>query len=168
VRLTEDVSPRDGRRVSSTWIRELLARGDVAEAAALLGHPPTIRSVVVHGAQRGRTLGYPTANLSPELEGLVPADGVYAAWLAVDGERYPAAVSVGNNPTFDGVPDKQVEAFVLDQSLDLYDRVVEVSFLEYVRPMNKFDGVEQLVEQLRKDETTIRGIFDALSGRPRT
>jgi riboflavin kinase/FMN adenylyltransferase len=107
------------RRASSTWVRQLLDEGDVAGAAVPLGRRHSIRSVVVHGEQRGRALGYPTANLSPELEGFIPRDGVYAAWASVGGQRYGAAVSVGNNPTFEGVAQKQVEAHLLDQSLDL-------------------------------------------------
>lgn len=148
------------RRASSTWIRELLGAGRVREAAELLGHLPTIRSVVVRGAQRGRELGYPTANLSADLEeGYIPADGVYAAWLTVGDERYGAAVSIGNNPTFEGVPDKQVEAHALDQSMDLYDRTVELSFVEYIRPMNKFDSIDALITQMNRDEARIRDIL---------
>lgn len=163
--VVDDVASGDERRVSSTWIRDLLAEGDVRGAAELLGAPPTIRSVVVHGLQRGRTLGYPTANLSPDIEGFVPADGVYAAWLTVDGVRYPAAVSIGNNPTFDGVPDKQVEAHALDEvGLDLYDRTAEVSFVEYIRGMRKFSGPEALAEQMGADERRIR---EVLGVRPR-
>jgi len=155
----DDLARDGGRRVSSTWVRELLAEGRVAEAATLLGRLPSIRSIVVHGEQRGRTLGYPTANLSPQIEGYIPADGVYAAWLVVDGTKYPAAVSIGNNPTFEGVPDKQVEAHAIDASLDLYDRVVEIEFVEYVRGMRKFSGVDALAEQMASDETRVRGVL---------
>lgn len=154
-----DVTPDGRRRASSTWIRELLAEGRVVEAAQLLGSLPVIRSVVVHGQQRGRTLGYPTANLSPQVEGYIPADGVYAAWLTVDGVRYPAAVSIGNNPTFEGVPDKQVEAHVIDETLDLYDRSVELSFVEFIRGMRKFPSAEALAEQMGLDERWIRDIL---------
>jgi len=155
----DDLARDGGRRVSSTWVRELLAEGRVAEAATLLGRLPSIRSIVVHGEQRGRTLGYPTANLSPQIEGYIPADGVYAAWLVVDGTKYPAAVSIGNNPTFEGVPDKQVEAHAIDASLDLYDRVVEIEFVEYVRGMRKFSGADALAEQMASDETRVRGVL---------
>lgn len=155
-----DVAPDGERRVSSTWVRELLTEGRVAEAAALLGGLPTIRSVVVHGAQRGRTLGYPTANLSPDIEGFIPADGVYAAWLTARGVRYPAAVSIGNNPTFEGIPEKQVEAHAIDQvGLELYDEVVEVSFVQFIRGMRKFSGPEALAEQMGADELAIRGVL---------
>jgi riboflavin kinase/FMN adenylyltransferase len=159
VRLIPDVRPEAGRRVSSTWIRELLAEGDVAHAARLLGHAPMVRGVVVHGAQRGRELGFPTANLSPESEGLIPADGVYAGWLRDGAERYPAAISVGNNPTFEGVPQKQVEAYVIDRELDLYDRLVEVSFVERIRGMVAFSGIEPLIEQIAADVAVARDVL---------
>ncbi|SEC07639.1 riboflavin kinase / FMN adenylyltransferase [Paramicrobacterium humi] len=159
VMIIDDVAPLGERRVSSTWIRELLSHGDVARATELLGHAPAVRGVVVHGAKRGRELGFPTANLSPEAQGLIPADGVYAGHLVVDGHRYPAAVSVGNNPTFDGVPQKQVEAYALDQDLDLYDRVVDVEFVERIRGMVAFAGIEPLIEQMTDDVTQARRIL---------
>lgn len=156
----DDVSSAGERRVSSTWVRELLAEGDVAAAAELLGRLPALRSVVVHGFQRGRALGYPTANLSPELEGFLPADGVYAAWLTARGIRYPAAASIGNNPTFEGVPEKQVEAHAIDQvGLDLYGERVELSLVEHIRAMRKFPTPEALAEQMAADERRIRGVL---------
>ena len=116
VRMIDDVrADGDERRTSSTWVRELLTEGRVREAAAVLGRLPSIRSTVVHGDARGRDLGFPTANLAPELEGFRPADGVYATWAVVDGVRYPAATSIGNNPTFEGVPEHRVEAYLIDQ-----------------------------------------------------
>ncbi|CAN5202928.1 bifunctional riboflavin kinase/FAD synthetase [soil metagenome] len=154
----------ESRRVSSTWIREALADGDVRTAARLLGRLPSVRSRVVHGEQRGRELGYPTANLDPDIEGLLPVDAVYAAWAYVDGERYGAAVSIGNNPTFDGIPQHQVEAHLLDQKLDLYGRDIELAFVERIRPMRKFDSVESLVEQLQRDEQQIREVLAAEAG----
>ncbi|MBC7443181.1 MAG: bifunctional riboflavin kinase/FAD synthetase [Ramlibacter sp.] len=159
VRLIDDVKPDNVRRVSSTWIRELLLQGDVRAASVLLGHVPTVRGEVVHGAKRGRELGFPTANLSPDAEGLIPADGVYAGWLTDDGIRYPAAISVGNNPTFDGVAQKQVEAHVLDRDIDLYDHVVEVSFVERIRGMVAFAGIDLLIVQMRDDVERARGIL---------
>ncbi len=160
--LIDDVHRSDGgaeRRASSTWIRELIGAGRVREAGVLLGRPPSIRSTVVRGEQRGRELGYPTANLDPAIEGLLPVDGVYAAWAMVDGIRYAAAVSVGNNPTFDGIPEHQVEAHLLDQKIDLYGTTIELGFLDFVRPMQKFDSVEELVLQLQADEKRIREIL---------
>ncbi|QAY74406.1 bifunctional riboflavin kinase/FAD synthetase [Agromyces protaetiae] len=151
VEVVADVLPDGERRVSSTWIRELLAAGDVRAATALLGHTPTVSGIVVHGAKRGRELGYPTANLSPESEGLVPGDGVYAGWLTDAGVRYPAAISVGDNPTFEGVPQKQVEAYVIDRELDLYDHLVDVEFVDRIRGMVAFESIESLVDGIRDD-----------------
>ncbi|KQQ18586.1 bifunctional riboflavin kinase/FMN adenylyltransferase [Rathayibacter sp. Leaf299] len=159
VELIDDVRPEHGRRVSSTWIRELLADGDVEHATRLLGHEPVVRGVVVHGAKRGRELGFPTANLSPESQGLIPADGVYAGRLTVEGRTYPAAISVGSNPTFVGVPPKQVEAFVLDQTLDLYDRVVDVAFVSRIRGMVAYEGVEPLIRQMNNDVSRVRVVL---------
>jgi len=147
---------RATRRASSTWIRELLDAGDVEGAAQPLGRLHSIRSTVVHGEQRGRTLGYPTANLSPDIEGFIPRDGVYAAWATVNGQRYGAAVSIGNNPTFVGVPQKQVEAHLLDQSFDLYGQRIELEFVRYIRPMAKFESADALAGQMRLDEQQIR------------
>jgi riboflavin kinase/FMN adenylyltransferase len=163
--LIDDVVPRDllgtGRRVSSTWVRELLAEGRVREARTLLGRPPALRSTVVHGEQRGRELGFPTANLAPDIEGFVPVDAVYATWARIDGVRYGAAVSIGNNPTFEGVPQHQVEAHLFDVRADLYGRTIELEFVEHIRPMNRFDSVEALVEQLNADAAIIREILAA-------
>ncbi|MDP9027543.1 MAG: bifunctional riboflavin kinase/FAD synthetase [Actinomycetota bacterium] len=162
--ILEDVRAEDAgasRRTSSTWVRELLGQGRVRDAAELLGRLPSIRSTVVHGEQRGRELGYPTANLDPDIEGYLPLDGVYATWVIVDGARYGAATSIGNNPTFEGVPQHQVETHLFDQRLDLYDRPIGVQFVEYLRPMNRFDSVESLVAQLHRDDERIRVILAA-------
>ncbi|MFH8250934.1 bifunctional riboflavin kinase/FAD synthetase [Microbacterium sp. B2969] len=171
VDVVDDVRSLDaGRRVSSTWIRELLAAGDVETAAKLLGRPHAVRGEVVHGAKRGRDLGFPTANLSPDLEGFIPADGVYAGWLVEEGPstdvephrttRYPAAISVGSNPTFDDVPARQVEAYVLGETdLDLYGRIVEVQFTARVRGMVAFEGVDALVVQMTDDVEQVRTLL---------
>ncbi|NLG63617.1 MAG: bifunctional riboflavin kinase/FAD synthetase [Candidatus Cloacimonetes bacterium] len=153
------------RRVSSTWIRELLTAGEVETAAKLLGRPASVWGEVVHGLKRGRELGFPTANLTPALEGFVPADGVYAGWLIDEGStdglrpgiRYAAAISVGTNPTFDDVPTRQVEAYVLDETdLDLYGHSVEVQFTRRIRGMVAFEGVEPLKAQMADDVARVR------------
>lgn len=159
VRLVDDVKPDEVTRVSSSVVRGLLLAGETQAAAEMLGHVHSVRGVVVHGAARGRELGFPTANLSPDSEGLVPADGVYAGWLTDDGTRYPAAISVGNNPTFDGVAQKQVEAYVLDRDIDLYGHVVEVAFEERIRGMVAFTGIEPLVAQMREDVDRVRALL---------
>ncbi|QAV69062.1 bifunctional riboflavin kinase/FAD synthetase [Salinibacterium sp. UTAS2018] len=155
----DDIALEEGRRVSSTFVRELLSEGRVAEAAQLLTAAHSVRGVVVLGQQRGRELGYPTANLDRNLEGFIPADGVYAAWLVVDGVHFAAAVSIGNNPTFDGVPEKQVEAHALDQDFDIYGKRVEIEFVEYVRGMVKYTTVDALIDQMCLDEVAVREIL---------
>jgi riboflavin kinase/FMN adenylyltransferase len=165
VRVVDAMSLDGTHRVSATRIRQLLTSGDVIEASRLLGRPHAVRGRVIRGEQRGRALGFPTANLSPELEGFIPADGVYAGWLTVEGERLPAAISVGNNPTFDGVPERQVEAHVLDRDLDLYGKSVEVSFVSRIRGMEKFDGIDALVEQIGHDVSQVRALLLGEAGR---
>jgi len=159
-----DVSVR-GRRtaVSSTAIRYALEAGDVEGAAEMLGRDHQVSGVVVRGDQRGRALlGYPTANLPADEDALVPADGVYAGWLSGDLRgphdppgngpvRLPAAISVGSNPTFDGVQ-RRVESYVLDRDdLELYGVGVTVDFAARIRGQVKFDSIEELVTQMRDD-----------------
>ncbi|GAB3604240.1 bifunctional riboflavin kinase/FAD synthetase [Microbacterium aureliae] len=171
VQVVGDIRAIEGqRRVSSTWIRELLADGDVASAARLLGRLPSVWGEVVHGLKRGRALGFPTANLSADLEGFVPAEGVYAGWLVDEGLgdpdrtegpgssiRYPAAISIGTNPTFDDVLVRQVEAYVLDETdLDLYGHRVQVQFAERIRGMVAFEGIDALIAQMTDDVERVR------------
>ena len=156
----DDVAPGGDRRVSSSWIRELLESGDATTASRLLGRRHAVRGMVVHGEARGRLLGYPTANLAGDSTGCLPADGTYAGWLIdEDGTRYPAAISIGTNPTFEGERTRRLEAFVIDHTLDLYDHVVVVEFVEYLRGMYKFDGIDKLIAQMDDDIVQIRGIL---------
>jgi riboflavin kinase/FMN adenylyltransferase len=167
VQVIDDVhgGPDPVRRWSSTWVRELLAVGDVGGAAEILGRPHRVRGVVVRGDARGRELGFPTANLGPAAQGMIPADGVYAGWMrrvghpadAPDG-YLPVAISIGTNPTFDG-HERRVEAHVPDRSdLELYGEEVVVEFVAMLRPTWKFDSVDALVAQMRVDveETNAR------------
>jgi riboflavin kinase/FMN adenylyltransferase len=163
-----DVSPQSShRRWSSTWVRELLESGDVAGAARVLGRPHRMRGVVVHGAARGRDLGFPTANLAQSSTGMVPADGVYAGRLRLTTpgggglapEVWPAAISIGTNPTFDGV-ERRVEAYVLDRTdLELYGQEVLVEFVEQLRPTLRFDSVDALVDQMHEDVGRARDLL---------
>jgi riboflavin kinase/FMN adenylyltransferase len=157
----------DGVRWSSTEVRARVADGDVAAAAEVLGHLFEVEGPVVRGDQRGRQLGYPTANVAVDPGMLVPADGVYAGYLrriAEPARVLPAAVSVGTNPTFDGVG-RRVEAYVLGpDALDLYDQPVAVSFVHRLRGQARFDDVDALVRQMRDDVARTR---DLLSTRPR-
>jgi riboflavin kinase/FMN adenylyltransferase len=145
---------------SSTYVRTCLAGGDVEGAAEALGRPYAVTGEVVEGDRRGRELGFPTANLAVRAVA-VPADGVYAGWLRADRDPLPAAISVGTNPTFDGVRDRRVEAHVLDRSdLDLYGRTVEVSFVARIRGMVRFERVEELVAAIGDDVLRTRALLD--------
>ena len=146
----------DGETVSTTRVRNLLDEGDVATVAKLLGRVHVAVGIVEHGLKIGRKIGFPTANLSREAEGYLPLDGVYSGWLVSDGIRYPAAHSVGINETFQAVP-RLVESHVLDETeLDLYDKVVTLEFIDFVRPVEKFDGVDSLVAQINLDLEVVR------------
>jgi riboflavin kinase/FMN adenylyltransferase len=146
-----------GVTISSSRIRDLLGQGDVAGAAGDLGRPHRVEGVVVRGQQRGRALGFPTANLETAPHTAVPADGVYAGWLvSLDAEgqeeqRWPAAISVGTNPTFDG-REQTVEAYALDRDdLDLYGLHMAVDFTARLRGMVRFDSAGALTAQMRRD-----------------
>jgi len=145
---------------SSTRIRELLAKGDVAEAARLLGRPHEVRGVVERGDQRGAEhLGMPTANLTVPERICLPADGVYAGtFVAEDEVERPAAISVGTRPTFYEDGDVLVEAYVLDFDGDLYGQRVKVRFREWVRGQERFDSTEALVEQMGRDVDDVRSL----------
>jgi riboflavin kinase/FMN adenylyltransferase len=146
----------DGETVSTTFVRELLDQGNVSRVNAMLGRTHEVRGMVEHGLKIGRKIGFPTANIARDAEGYLPLDGVYSGWLVADGIRYPAAHSVGINETFQAVP-RLVESHVLDETdLDLYDKVVSLEFVDFVRPAAKFDGVEPLVKQINLDLDVVR------------
>jgi len=142
----------DGVVVSSSAIRQALAAGDVAWARKFLGHPYTVRGRVLRGKGRGRQLGFPTANLKPERELIVPP-GVYAARAAWEGGRAGAVVNVGIRPTF-GEGEYWVEAYLLDFAGDLYDSLLTLEFEERIRPEQKFPDVEALRSQVVRDVAT--------------
>ncbi|MFH0242118.1 bifunctional riboflavin kinase/FAD synthetase [Streptomyces sp. HK10] len=140
-----------GEPFSSTLIRRLVAEGDVVGAAEVLGRPHRVEGVVVRGAQRGREMGYPTANVETLPHTAIPADGVYAGWLVVEGEPMPAAISVGTNPQFEGT-ERTVEAYAIDRvDLDLYGLHVAVDFLAYIRGQERFDTLDGLLERMAED-----------------
>ena len=143
---------RDHEQVSSTFIRRALGRGDLARANAMLGRPYEVRGTVVKGDQRGRTLGFPTANVRVDGSILLPADGVYAGRVELpSGERRDAALSLGTRPHFFNDGDLLLEAHLIDFSGDLYGQEVNVSFEKNLRPQQKFENLEALVAQLEKD-----------------
>ena len=150
----------DGEIISSTHIRGLVAAGDVGAAARFLGAPFHMRGPVVHGDKRGRTLGFPTANLVPDPRLVVPDHGIYACRAEVDGEPHVAAVNVGVRPTFKTGRGLLVEAFLLDFDRDIYGRELRLDFLERLRGERRFDSVEALVEQMGRDVAETRGSSD--------
>ncbi|WP_399930373.1 bifunctional riboflavin kinase/FAD synthetase [Streptomyces kanamyceticus] len=150
-----------GRPFSSTLTRSLVAEGDMTGAAEILGRPHRVEGVVVRGAQRGRELGFPTANVETLPHTAIPADGVYAGWLHVEGEAMPAAISVGTNPQFDGT-ERTVEAYAIDRvGLDLYGLHVAVDFLAFVRGQAKFDSIEALLVAIADDVKRCRALIEA-------
>ncbi|TYL44936.1 bifunctional riboflavin kinase/FAD synthetase [Nocardioides sp. BGMRC 2183] len=158
-----DLDGAHGDIWSSTYVRERLAAGDVEAATEALGRPHVVSGAVVRGDQRGRELGYPTANV-PTGGVAAPADGVYAGWLRrldhPDQPALPAAISVGTNPTFAGERERRVEAYALDRDdLDLYGVPVEISFVARIRGMEKFDGLEDLLTAMADDVRRTRALL---------
>jgi riboflavin kinase/FMN adenylyltransferase len=149
----------DGEKISTSAIREALDAGNVAKVQQMLGHVHTCVGIIEHGLKIGRSIGFPTANMARDCEGYLPLDGVYAGWLVVDEHRYPAAHSVGINETFQAVP-RLVESHILDRDdVDLYDKVVTLEFVDFIRPAAKFNGVEDLVEEINRDLNKVRAIL---------
>jgi riboflavin kinase/FMN adenylyltransferase len=148
VKLQED----KGSTISSSRIRNLIIDGQVEVANELLTRNFYLKGIVVHGEKRGREIGYPTANIGLTNLATIPADGVYAGWLSVGSQRWPAAISIGTNPTFPGARGRQVEAYALDKTdLELYDLEATIEFGFRLRDTLKFDGLEPLLEQMKKD-----------------
>lgn len=141
---------RGGAVVSSTRIRNALLAGDVEGAAALLARPYAVRGRVVSGDRRGRALGYPTINIAPPAQRILPRDGIYATWATVAGKRHAAATSLGVRPTF-GAGERTLEAFLLDFSGDLYGAEAEIAFVERLRDELRFESAEALVAQIAMD-----------------
>ncbi|BEH01142.1 bifunctional riboflavin kinase/FAD synthetase [Brooklawnia propionicigenes] len=153
----------DSERTCSSFVRSALATGDVAAAARHLGRLFRLSGVVVVGDQRGRELGFPTANLPVAADLATPADGVYAGWLRrldqPSAIRMPAAISVGTNPTFDGV-ERRVESYVLDRTdLELYGINIAVEFVEHLRGQVRFGSIDELIEQMNKDVAATRAVL---------
>lgn len=156
----------ESERWSSTWVRDTLAAGKVAQASRILGRYHTVEGEIVHGHARGRELGFPTANFASDAQGMIPADGVYAGWFTNStGQRLPAAISVGSNPTFNDVL-RTVEAHIFDrpedealQDFNLYGQHCTVEFVARLRGMLAFDGIDDLITQMQTDVDTSRAIL---------
>ncbi|MEY2458630.1 MAG: riboflavin kinase / adenylyltransferase [Acidimicrobiaceae bacterium] len=149
----DGVPARDEVQVSSTAIRRALVAGDVALANKLLGHDYEVRGLVEHGDERGRTWGFPTANVAVSEEILLPADGIYAGWYErPSGERVPAAISLGRRPTvYEAQPYRLLEVHLLDWDGDLYGEQAKVRFVAHLRDEQKFDSADDLIEQMHRD-----------------
>ena len=150
-----------GQVISSSRIRSLVTAGHVEEARALLSRPHRLDGIVVHGEKRGREIGYPTANLGNIDGQTIPCDGVYAGWLTVGINFWPAAISIGTNLTFVGVRARQVEAYAIDQvGLELYDKNASIEFGWRLRDTLKFDGLEPLLAQMKLDCDRARSLTE--------
>jgi len=146
--------------ISSTEIRKLVTVGKVEEAARLMGHPYRLQGLVTHGDQRGRGIGFPTANLGYAREKVLPAGGIYACWAYVGGQMHKAAVNLGTNPTF--TPDKQtlnVEAYLLDFDRDIYGEMMRLEFVARLRDELKYASVDALIKQIQTDVEQTREIL---------
>jgi len=150
--------------VSSSRIRELVAAGDVEQAAALLGRPPSLEGLVVAGVKRGRTLGFPTANLALSARYLLPANGIYAAFADVNDHLLPAVVNIGVRPTF-GDNDRLVEVYILDFDRDIYNQRLRIHLVKRLRDELRFATVEALVAQMHKDVAEARAVLAAIQAR---
>lgn len=153
----------DGQVVSSSWVRQALSDGDVELAERLLGRPYKIIGEVVHGDSRGRSLGFPTANLEVWADRTLPKPGVYACWANIDGIDYPAVTNVGFRPTFDNQPQRpRVEAHLLDFEGDLYHRTLRLSFIRRLRDEVRFNNIQALIIQMHQDVREGRQILEAV------
>ncbi|SHG56685.1 riboflavin kinase / FMN adenylyltransferase [Thermosyntropha lipolytica DSM 11003] len=141
----------DGEIASSSLVRELLAKGDIKRASKILGYYPFVEGRVVEGEKRGREIGFPTANLAVDEDIMIPGKGVYAAIADVDGQKYKCMVNIGNKPTFHEHFPVSIEAHLLDFRELIYGKLLNISFLDKLRDEKKFRGVEELIEQLKRD-----------------
>lgn len=151
-----------GQVISSSRIREALVAGEVELAARWLGRPYLVGGPVVNGDHRGRTIGFPTANISVWDEKLLPANGVYACWAYIDGERFMAVTNIGIQPTFEASKMK-IESHVLDFQDDLYGKDLQLEFIKRLRPEQRFSGIEALIAQIRADVDEARAMLSALT-----
>ncbi len=154
-----DLKLADDEVISSTRIRVELAAGRIREATRLLGSYPFLLGKVVEGARRGRTIGFPTANVAVDREKLLPTDGVYAVWMHVDRRTYPGVANIGLRPTFDN-GERTVEVHIFDFNQDIYWQTIRVEFVEFLRPEQKFDGLATLKAQINTDAVKARKILD--------
>ena len=150
----------DDERISSTIIRETLRAGDVSKASKLLGRHFSFDGQVIHGDSRGKTLGFPTANLAITKDRLVPGNGIYACWLTVDDKRYMAATNIGTRPTF-GNNERIIETFILDFEDDIYGNSIKIEFIQRLRDEELFQTTQALIDQMNIDVSDTRKILSS-------
>lgn len=164
VTVIEQVSD-DHNKISSTLIKSLIRHGDVAQARFYLTRPHQIRGSVIQGNQRGRTIGFPTANIDVLDDVVIPAKGVYIATATIHNQWYQAMVNIGHNPTFNAKHDVSVEAYLLDFNEIIYGQTLTIDFLERVRDEKKFNTIQELVVQINQDKQKTITYFDNLKNR---
>ena len=146
--------------ISSTEIRKLVATGNVTEAAKLLGYNYSMSGEIIHGAERGRKIGFPTANIDYPKQKVIPANGIYAGWAWIGEEKFMAATNIGFNPTF--TPERQtpsLEAYLLDFDRDIYGQELKLEFVSRIRDELKFDSVDALIEKIHEDVDKTRDML---------
>lgn len=149
----------DGSPVKSRLIRSSISQGDVASSAKMLGRKYSVTSEVMTGDQRGREMGFPTANLKMDYRTLLPNDGIYATWALIDGVRYPSATSIGIRPTFN-LTERLVEVHLIDFDQDIYGKQLCVEFVSKLRDQEKFSGMDELIEKMNQDVADSRAILE--------
>ncbi|MEI7026327.1 bifunctional riboflavin kinase/FAD synthetase [Paenibacillus sp. y28] len=152
---------QNGEKVSSTLIRQSLQAGDVPLATSLLGRPYAVSGIVTHGDGRGRTIGFPTANVEPSGSFVVPAGGVYAVRVKLEGETFDGVMNIGTKPTFTGAGIRTLEAHLFDFSDDIYEKALTIHFIAYLRPEQKFASVDELIRQIHADADRAKQILSA-------
>lgn len=161
---TIDLVHSEEAPVSSSRVRSLIELGDVSRAAVLLGSRFSVTNTVIDGDKRGRAIGFPTANIHPPDRKVVPATGIYACFARLEDERHDAAVSVGVRPTFGG-GELVIEAYIFDFDQEIYGRELTIEFVEFTRPELAFDGVDELVAQMKEDVSDTRSILESARSR---
>lgn len=149
----------DDISVSSTKVRQAVMDGNILDANTLLAHPYTIKGVVVHGDKLGRTIGFPTANIAVSKHKLIPALGVYACKVEIDGEKYMGALSISYRPTVTESLDLRIEVYILNFERDIYDKVINLTLYERIRDDKKFENLDLMVEAIHEDVAKVRSIM---------
>ena len=152
-----EVQEKSGTQIRSTAVRNLISMGDVKKASTMLGRGYSLQGCVITGIKRGRLLGFPTANLTIDQDICIPANGIYATVATVKGSRYPAATSVGTNPTFDG-KEQTIETYILDFDKDIYGEKISIEFFDRLRDELSFENVDDLLGQMKADVSTVKNL----------